>query len=162
VSERPPEPAPTADELAALQAVLDHSTRTAGASVAVSVAAPARQMSAAEVVEFWRGVRLFAMTTVGRSGQPHTAPVHARLRGARIELVIYDDTVRRTDLRENPRVSFSSWNGSGAALIAYGRAREVPGTLRDARPAQTGKVRRVVEIGVELTRIYAMRAPTAG
>jgi pyridoxamine 5'-phosphate oxidase-like protein len=162
MSERPPEPPPTAQELAALQAVLDHSTRTAGESVAVSLAAPARQMSAAEVVEFWRSVRLFAMTTVGSAGQPHTAPVHARLRGARIDLVIYDDTVRRADLRTNPRVSFSTWNGSGAALIAYGRAREVAGSLRDARPAQTGKARRVVAIEVELTRVYAMRAPAAG
>ena len=159
MSERAAEAPPTAAELAALQAVLDHSTRTAGKSVAVSIAAPSRQMSAAEVVEFWRGVRLLAMTTVGERGQPHTAPVHARLRGARVELVIYDDTRRRADLQANPRVSFTTWSGDGAALIAYGRAREVAGSLRDARPSQNGQPRRVVAIEVDLTRVYAMRAP---
>lgn len=56
---------PTPAELLALQALLDRSTRTATPAVADSVAYPARQMSAAEFVEFWRSVRLVAMATVG-------------------------------------------------------------------------------------------------
>ena len=43
--------------------------------------------------------------------------------------------------------------------IVYGVARELPDTLRPARPAQSGKARQVVEIEVRLTRIYAMRPP---
>ena len=58
---------PTPGELVALQALLDRSTRTASPAVAVSVAYPARQMSAAEFVEFWRSVRLVATATVGAS-----------------------------------------------------------------------------------------------
>src|SRR5271154_6073467 len=69
-------------ELARLQVLIDRSTRTATPSVADSVAYPGRQMTAAEFVEFWREVRLVAMTTVGPGGQPHVAPVHAQLGGA--------------------------------------------------------------------------------
>ena len=52
------------DGLEALQALIDRSTRTATASVAESIAFPDRQMTAAELVAFWRDAR------AGRSGQP--------------------------------------------------------------------------------------------
>ena len=150
---------PTRAELLALEALLDRSTPSATPAVADSVADPARQMSAAEFVEFWRSVRLVAMATVGRAGQPHIAPVHAELAGTMLRLRIYENTVRRQDLATNPRVAFTSWRADGAVAILYGRAREVPGSLRPARPGQSGRPRRVVSIEVQLTRIYAMRAP---
>ena len=155
-----PEPSPpTAEELAALQAVIDRSTRTATPSVAESLAYPARQMTAAEFVAFWRSVRLVSMTTVGPAGQPHVAPVHAEIAGSMLRLVIYDDTVRRVDIRTNPRVAFTTWSPDGAAAIVYGRAREVPDSLREARAGRSGQPRRVVSVEVALTRVYAMRAP---
>ena len=46
-----------------------------------------------------------------------------------------------------------------AVAILYGRAREVPGSLRDTRPGRSGAARKVVTIEVALTRAYAMRAP---
>jgi hypothetical protein len=147
-----------AADLAALQALIDRSTRSAGASVAESIAYPDRQMTAAELVAFWQDARLMAMTTVGPAGQPHVAPVHSELDGTCLRLVIYDDTVRRMDLRTNPRVAFTTWK-DGAAAILYGRAREVAGSLRDARAGRSGRTRRVVTIEVALTRVYAMRAP---
>jgi hypothetical protein len=152
---------PTPEELAALQALLDRSVRTATPSVGDSVGYPPRQMTAAALVAFWRSVPLVAMTTVGPGGQPHVAPVHAELCGAVVRLVVYDDAVRRADLRTNPRVAFTTWGLDGAAVIAYGRAREVPDSLRDARPGQSGKPRRVVTLEVRLTRVYAL-GPRAG
>jgi hypothetical protein len=146
------------DALAALQRLIERSARTATPSVADSIAFPDRQMTAAELVAFWKDARMMAMATVGPKGQPHIAPVHSELDGAMLRLVIYDDTVRRMDLATNPRVAFTAWK-DGAAAIAYGRAREVPGSLRDARPGRSGRPRRVVAIEVALTRIYAMRAP---
>jgi hypothetical protein len=147
-----------ADGIAALQALIDRSTRTAGASVAESIAFPDRQMSAAELIAFWKDARMMAMATVGPNGQPHVAPVHSELDGTTLRLVVYDDTLRRRDLRANPRVAFTTWK-DGAAAIVYGRAREVPNSLRDARPGRSGTPRRVVTIEVALTRVYAMRAP---
>jgi hypothetical protein len=146
------------DPLAALQTLIERSTRTATPSVADSIAYPDRQMTAVELTAFWKDARMMAMATVGPKGQPHIAPVHSELDGPVLRLVIYDDTVRRMDLATNPRVAFTAWK-DGAAAIAYGRAREVPGSLRDARPGRSGRPRRVVTIEVALTRIYAMRAP---
>src|SRR5439155_1514743 len=85
----------TEPDLAALQAILDRSTRTATPAVADSLAYPERQMTAAEFVEFWKSVRLVAMATVGPGGQPHVAPVHAEIAGASLRLVVYTNTVRR-------------------------------------------------------------------
>ncbi len=149
------------DELTLLQGLLDRSAMTATPAVGDSVGYPPRQMTAAEFVEFWRGVKLVAMATVGARGQPHIAPVHATLAGATLRLVIYDNTVRRADLARNPRVAFTAWNAAGAAAIVYGRAREVPGSLRPARPGRGGKPRQVVEIEVALTRVYALRPRSA-
>ena len=152
------------DELAALQALqalIDRSARTATPAVGDSVGYPERQMSAPEFVEFWNSVRLVAMATVGEGGRPHIAPVHAALSGTTLRLVIYDNTVRRGDLARNPRVAFSTWRADGAAAIVYGRAREIEGSLRPARPGRSGEPRQVVEIEVKLTRIYAMRTPSS-
>ncbi len=147
-----------ADGLAGLQALIDRSTRTATPSVAESIAFPDRQMTAGELVAFWKDARMMAMATVGPQGQPHMAPVHSEIDGTTLRLVVYDDTVRRVDLRTNPRVAFTAWK-DGAAAIVYGRAREVPESLRDARSGRSGRPRRVVTIEVALTRVYAMRAP---
>jgi len=148
-----------AADLAGLQAIIERSTKTATPSVADSVAYPARQMNAAEFVEFWSSVRLVAMATVGGKGQPHLAPVHAQIAGTTLKLVVYDNTMRRADLAHNPRVGFTTWNDAGAAVIVYGRAHEVADSIREARPGQSGKPRRVIGIEVAITRIYAMRAP---
>ncbi len=141
-----------------LQALLDHSTASASSAVADSVAYPDRQMTAAELVEFWKSARIMAMTTVGPQGQPHTAPVHSTLDGTTLSLVVYDNTVRRQDIKTNPRVSFTTWK-DGAVAIVYGKAREIPGSLRPTRPGRSGAPRNVVTIEVALTRAYAMRAP---
>jgi uncharacterized pyridoxamine 5'-phosphate oxidase family protein len=144
------------EDLERLQALLDASTRTATPAVAESVAWGPRQMHAPELVAFWERTKVVAMTTVGPGGQPHTAPVHARLLGDRLSLVIYDHTVRRRDLATNPRVSFCTWGDAGEVVLLYGRGKEVAGSLREARATQEGKPRKVVEIDVRLTRAYAM------
>jgi Pyridoxamine 5'-phosphate oxidase len=147
--------------LGALQQLIDHSVATATPSVGDSVAYPDRQMNAAEFADFWKSVRLVAMATVGQGGLPHIAPVHATLEGTTLRLVIYDNTVRREDIAHNPRVAFTTWRADGAAAIVYGRAREVSGSERPARPGRSGKPRKVVAIEVALTRVYAMRPPSA-
>ena len=150
---------PELPDLPALQKLIDRSAASAGPAAADSLAYPARQMSAAEFVEFWQSVRLVAMATAGENGSPHIAPVHARIDGTRLRLVVYDNTLRRRDIAANPKVAFTTWRADGAAAIVYGVAREVAGSLRPARAAQSGNPRQVIELEVKLTRIYAMRAP---
>jgi hypothetical protein len=146
------------DRLAELQALIDASTRTATPSVADSIAYPERQMTAAELMDFWSRIRLVAMATGGPAGQPHIAPVHAALDGATLRCVVYVNAIRRADLKTNSRTAFTAWH-EGAAVILYGRAREVPGSLREARPGRSGEPRNVVTLEVRLTRVYAMRPP---
>ncbi|HEX4209002.1 MAG TPA: pyridoxamine 5'-phosphate oxidase family protein, partial [Candidatus Binataceae bacterium] len=148
-------------DLTLLQELIDRSVATATPSVADSVAYPERQMKAAEFVEFWQSVRLVAMATTGAGGLPHIAPVHAMLEGIKLRLVIYENTVRRADIARNPHVAFTTWRADGAAAIVYGHAREIPNSLRAARPGRSGKPRNVVAIEVSITRIYAMRPPSA-
>src|ERR1700741_771574 len=102
-------------DLQALQKLIDRSAASAGPAAADSLAYPARQMSAAEFVEFLQSVRLVAMVTVGVNGGPPIAPVHARLDGTRLHLVIYDNTLRRRDIAANPRIAFTTWRADGAA-----------------------------------------------
>jgi len=145
----------------ALDALIDASGRRAGVALADSVAWKPRRMNASELFEFWRSIRLVAMATVGPQGQPHMAPVHAELRGAALHVLVYDDAVRRRDLASNPRVAFTAWNQDGAVAMLYGRARELDGSLRSARPSQSGRERRVVEFEVTLTRVHAMNPKKA-
>jgi hypothetical protein len=96
------------DPAGELQALIDRSVRTAGRSVADSLAYPERQMTAAELVAFVREARLIAMATVGPGGAPHVAPVHAELDGTRLRVVTHD---LREAIRVGPRTGAASVPG---------------------------------------------------
>lgn len=147
-----------ADALAALQAVIDASRDAAGPAVRDSFNRAERQMTAAELVVFWNGTALKAMATVGADGAPHIAPVHAEFVAGRLRSTIYENAVRRRDLRTNPRVALTTWGPRGAAAIVYGRAREIAGSLRETRPGASGHARRTVALEIEVTRIHAMKS----
>src|SRR5262249_33982037 len=116
-----------------------------------------RRMHAREFVEFWNATRMKAMATVGKSGVPHIAPVHAEFVNGRLRSTIYENAVRRDDLRANPNVALTTWGGHGAAAVVYGRAREVADSRRETRVGATGAPRRTVALDIEVTRIYAMK-----
>ena len=143
------------EALPAIQRVLDDSRRSAGAAVQDTFDHEGRRLDAAELVAFWNGSRLKAMATAGRKG-PHIAPVHAEFVGGKLRSTIFENAVRRSDLRRNPEVALTTWGPNGAAAIVYGRAREVPGTSRETRTGATGRMRRTVTLEIEVTRIYAM------
>ena len=146
----------SAEALATLQAVLDASQATAGTAVRESFDRPQRRMTAAELVAFWNDTGLKAMATVGPDGAPHIAPVHAEFVDGRLRTTIYENALRRRDLRNNPRVALTTWGPAGAVAIVYGRAREIPGSERDTRPGASGRERRTVALDIEITRVYAM------
>jgi len=114
-------------------------------------------MSALEFVAFWNGTRMKAMATVGATGAPHIAPVHAEFVGGRLRSTVFETAVRRRDLQTNAEVAFTAWGPNGAAAIVYGRAAEVPNSLRDSRTGATGGPRRTVALDIAVTRIYAMK-----
>ncbi len=145
-----------------LQRILDRSRARAGQAVRDTFERPERRMTALEFVTFWNGSRLKAMATVGKNGAPHIAPVHAEFVNGRLRSTLYENALRRRDLRANPRVALTTWGAHGAAAIVYGRARELPNSLRDTRPGATGAARRTVALDIEITRIYAMKGREMG
>ena len=151
----PPELAP--DPLQRLQAILDRSLDTASAAVRETFGHPDRQMTAAEFVDFWQSVPLVAVATVGGKGQPHIAPVHTRLEGARLVTPVFENATRRKDLRDNPRIALTAWRADRSVAIVYGRAQERPESRREARPGRGGTQRHVVVLEIEITRIYALK-----
>lgn len=145
------------EALARIQGVLDRSRARAGHAVRETFQHPERQMTALEFVTFWNESRLKAMATVGQTGTPHVAPVHAEFTDGQLRSTIYESAVRRRDLRDHPTVALTTWGPHGAAAIVYGRAREVPDSLRETRPGATGAPRRTVALVIDVTRIYAMK-----
>jgi len=144
------------DALPELQRIIDRSRLEAGRAVRDTFEHPERRMDAADLVVFWNATRMKAMATAGRHG-PHIAPVHAEFVNGRLRSTIYEHAVRRRDLRENAEVALTTWGPNGAAAIIYGRAHEIPDSLRDTRPGATGATRRTVALDIEITRIYAMK-----
>jgi hypothetical protein len=144
-----------------IQRLLDESRARAGTAVRDSFDHADRRMTAREFVSLWNACGLKAMATVGSSGHPHVAPVHAEFVSGRLRSTVYTNAVRRRDLQANPHVALTTWAPGGAAAIVYGRAREVPGTLRDTRPGATGRARSTVALEIDITRIYAMKARAA-
>jgi len=145
---------------APIQRLLDESRARAGTAVQDSFDHPDRRLTAREFVTLWNACGLKAMATVGSTGRPHVAPVHAEFVNGRLRSTVYANAVRRRDLQANPHVALTTWAPGGAAAIVYGRAREVPDTLRDTRPGPTGRARRTVALEIDITRIYAMKART--
>jgi hypothetical protein len=154
----------TPAELLALQALLDRSTRTATPAVADSVAYPARQMSAAEFVEFWRSVRLVAMATVGPAGQPHVAPVHAELAGRRSDSAsTRTPSVGRTSLptpaSPSPPGGLTARSRSSTAARARSQAAcALRGRDRAAGPAAPSRSRFKSRASTRCARRSASRA----
>lgn len=145
------------EALAAIQCVLDRSQQAAGRALRDTFARPERRMTAIEFVTFWNGARMKAMATVGKRGTPHIAPVHAEFVNGRLRSTIYENAVRRSDLRDRPHVALTTWGPHGAAAIVYGTASEIPDSLRETRAGATGASRRTVALEIEVTRIYAMK-----
>ena len=145
------------DALGSIQRILDGSRARAGQAVRDTFNHLDRRMTAAEFVAFWNGSRMKAMATVSKGGTPHIAPVHAEFVNGRLRSTIYENAVRRCDVRNNPEVAFSTWGPQGATAIVYGRACELPNSGRETRPGATGNARRTVVLDIEVTRIYAMK-----
>ncbi len=142
-----------------LQNILDESAADAGPAMAATFSREDRRLDAAGFREFWKGTRMFAVSTVGKNGDPHIAPVHVLLQeDDRLEMAIFEDSVRLRDLRRNPRIAITSWAEDGRVAIVYGICSEVPDSRR---PINAGgslqSDRYILTMRIEITRAYAMQ-----
>ena len=144
----------TADELAALRAIIDRSAQTAGPAIAKNFIGGGWRMSAEELVAFWGEKRTASVATVSPDGRVHAAPLDVALRHGRFYAPTFGDSVRLRDHEANPRCVITTWEGEGyVAAIVYGDATVPRSAAYDAAPGAL----RAVEITP--TRIYAIRPP---
>jgi hypothetical protein len=105
-------------------------------------------MTADELVAFWGGIRMAAVSTVSASGRVHAAPLEVSLIGSQFHVPTFGDSVRLADHRANARCAITAWDDTYRAVIAYGRVDSLPAGQRprwstswSAPPASTASGR---------------------
>ncbi len=138
-----------------LDGLLEASRAAAGADLKSLIDQPERHMDADAFRAFVADVRLWAMATTGKSGNPHIAPVHLGLsEDDELQMTIHTESVRMADIRRDPRVAFTAWADGGRMVILYGAASVIPGSAGVSGAG--GRDKPIVRLKIEPTRIYAM------
>jgi len=143
-----------------LQAVLNNSLFDAGPAVKAVFDRDERRLNADELRTFWKETRMFAVSTTGKDGAPHIAPVHVLMgEDDELEMAIFEDSVRLRDLRRDHRIAVTTWAPDGRIAIVYGRCSEVPDTRRETGQ-NSGRF--VITMRIDIDRAYAMRPTPRG
>jgi len=128
----------TADDLAALQRLLDASYAAAGAHLQ-RIVTPERRLAAPALAARLDGVRLLALATATADGRPIVGPVDGIfLRGA-FHFGSSPDSVRARHIAARPQVSATHLPGEELAITVHGRAEPA-----DISPDGGGLLRRTL------------------
>ncbi|HWF71959.1 MAG TPA: pyridoxamine 5'-phosphate oxidase family protein [Solirubrobacteraceae bacterium] len=111
----------TAEDLRALQDVLDQSYDAAGAHLR-SIITPERRVDAAELADRLTGMRLLSLATVTRDGRPIAGPVDGIFYRGAFHFSSASNSVRYTHVRARPQVSATHLPGEEFAVTVHGRA----------------------------------------
>jgi uncharacterized pyridoxamine 5'-phosphate oxidase family protein len=111
----------TADDLAALQALLDRSIDGAGAHLR-SIATPERRLDARGLCERLTGMTLLALATATRDGRPLVGPVDGVFFRGAFHFGTSSDAVRWRHILARPHVSATHLPGEHLAVTVHGRA----------------------------------------
>ena len=123
----------TADDLLALQALLDRSYEGAGAHL-LDIGTPERRMTASDLVAALTGMSLLTLSTVTRDGRPIGAPVDGIFFRGAFHFGSSPDSVRFGHIRERPHVSATHLPREELAVTVHGRA--VPIDVKDPEHAE--------------------------
>jgi len=115
----------TADDLRALQELLDRSYAAAGRHL-LRIHTPERRLSATEVAERLTGMCLLALATVTADGRPVVGPVDGIFYRGAFHFGSAPDSVRFRHIRARPQVSATHLPGEEMAVTVHGRATEIP------------------------------------
>jgi len=115
----------TADEVAALQALLDHSIAHAGPHLR-QIFTDDVLMSASELIERMRGMRLLTVATVSRDGRPIAGAVDGYLLHGELWFSSGAAAVRTAHLRRNAAVSATWLPDETTQLIVHGEVEIMP------------------------------------
>ena len=120
----------TADDLTALQDVLDRSYASAGTHL-LRIITPERRLTAAQLAERLTGMRLLALATVTADGRPIVGPVDGVFFRGAFHFGSAPDSLRFRHIRARPQVSATHLPGEELSVTVHGRASTVdfgPGT----------------------------------
>jgi hypothetical protein len=115
----------TADEIAALQDLLDRSIARAGPHLR-EIFSPDVLMTAADVVERMPGMQLLTVATVSRAGLPVAGAVDGYLLHGELWFSSGARAVRTGHLRRSPAVSATWLPDESTQLIVHGEVELVP------------------------------------
>jgi uncharacterized pyridoxamine 5'-phosphate oxidase family protein len=111
----------TAEDLTALQAMIDASYAAAGRHL-LSIHEPERRLSAEQVSEQLTGMCLLALATVTRDCRPIVGPVDGIFFRGAFYFGSAADSVRFRHIRQRPQVSATHLPGEQLAVTVHGRA----------------------------------------
>ena len=114
----------TPEDLAALQAVIDHSYETAGSHL-LEIHAPERRLTAAQVAERMTGMRLLTLATVTADGRPLTGPVDGLFYRGAFWFGSSLESMRFRHLRARPAVSATHLPGEELSITVHGTAQDI-------------------------------------
>jgi Pyridoxamine 5'-phosphate oxidase len=118
----------TAEDIAALQELLDRSYAAAGPHL-LGIHTPERRLTAEQVVERLTGMRLLALATVTADGRPIVGPVDGIFFRGAFHFGSSPDSLRFRHIRARPHVSATHLPGEELAVTVHGRAERA-----DTRP----------------------------
>ncbi len=111
----------TAEDLAALHALLDRSYEGAGTHLH-RIITPERRLSAEQVAERLSGMCLLALATATADGRPIVGPVDGIFFRGAFHFGSAPDSVRFRHIRGRPHVSATHLPGEELAVTVHGRA----------------------------------------
>ncbi len=114
----------SAEDIAALQALLDRSYASAGPHL-LSIHTPERRLSASELCARLTGMRLLSLATVTADGRPLVGPVDGIFYRGAFHFGTAPDAVRLRHIRRRPSVSATHLPAEEFAVTVHGRAAEL-------------------------------------
>jgi nitroimidazol reductase NimA-like FMN-containing flavoprotein (pyridoxamine 5'-phosphate oxidase superfamily) len=114
----------TAEDLTALQALLDRSYAAAGPHL-LRIHTPQRRLDAAAIAARLQGMVLLSLATVTRDGRPLVGPVDGIFFRGAFHFSSAPDSMRFRHIRRRPDVSAAHLPGEELAVTVHGRATEV-------------------------------------
>ena len=158
----------TADDLRALQELLDRSYAAAGRHL-LRIHTPERRLRATEVAERLTGMCLLALATVTADGRPVVGPVDGIFYRGAFHFGSAPDSVRFRHIRARPQVSATHLPREEFAVNVHGRAVpvEIEGGFRETLlevyvPRYGADWEKFLDSGPAYMRIEADRMFTLG
>jgi pyridoxamine 5'-phosphate oxidase-like protein len=115
----------TADDLAALQDLIDRSYAGAGAHL-LRIHTRERRLTAEQVAQRLQGMCLLALATTTRDGRPLVGPVDGIFYRGAFHFGSAPDSMRFRHIAQRPHVSATHLPGEELAITVHGTASPVP------------------------------------